>query len=470
MKRLAAYITATVLMWATWFFMCPDYLRILEGFDFFTTLPDFTDLNLEIPKPGFMYMSSFLLQFYRFPALGALINAVIVMLQILCIDTVVRKLFKDADGLWWISLVPTSFFTALMTKDLGLVTPLIWLTSLAAAAVTVCIVMWERRPFIPLPRLLGSLWTGIAAGVVSVIISAFMIHKGLVSDGREEMAHLDHLVEQKQWEEIIRTISPQEAKKNGYKRKCALLALTQTGALAEDAFRYGLCGSDDFTFRNPDMSMYRKFNMKFYSNLGMCSPAVYFAYQLGTQFYLGMCFDSARSLAETYIDVKDYALARKYMDILSHTTCHGRWVKEHRKQLEDIKGCTPEYVEDPSKEIWGNMMYDMATMLERHPDDFRYHDIYLCGILAERDGSKFFPFFSEMAKLRYADGERIPRIYQEALLVCLSTEPEELEKYNIDKEIYDGFKDFGKLVSTGKENVARRKYAGTFWAYLFFHR
>ena len=85
MKRSFAYILTFTLIWAAWFFLCPDYLRLLEGFDFFTTLPDFKHLNLEIPKPVFMYVSGFLLQFYRIPALGAAIQALLTILQILCI-------------------------------------------------------------------------------------------------------------------------------------------------------------------------------------------------------------------------------------------------------------------------------------------------------------------------------------------------------------------------------------------------
>ena len=470
MKRLAAYTIMFFLLWGAWLFMCPNYLRILEGFDFFTTLPDFTELNLEIPRPGFMYISSFLLQFYRFPVLGALINAFIIMLQVLCIDTLVRKLFKESEGLWWIALIPTPFFTRILTQDLGLVTPLIWLTSLAAAAVAAGIIMLKIKPFIQLPRLMHKLWTGAAVGVVSVCISGFMIYNGLVRDGREEMAALDYMVEHRQWDRILEEVSVQDAKENGYMRKCALLALTQKGMLAEEAFRYGISGSDDFHYQAPEMSMYRLFNMRFYSSLGIHSPAVYYAYQLASQFYLGMCFDSARALADTYLEVKDYDLAEKYIEILSHTACHRKWVKQRRGQLEAIKECSPEYVAEPSKAVWGRLTHDMPVMMERCPDDFRYQDIYLCGILADRKGNMFYPLFSEMAKTRYADGERIPRVYQEALLVCLSTDPEELRKYDIDKEISDDFKDFGKLVSTGKENVARRKYSGTFWAYLFFHR
>ena len=141
MKRFYAYTVTFILIWAMWYFMCPNYLRMLEGFDFFTTLPDFTDLNLEIPKPILMYISSFLLQFYSFPLAGAAINALIILLQVIFIDVVVRKIFKDAKGLWWMALLIMPFSTSLLTPELTLVRSLICLAITAGAAGVVSIAM-----------------------------------------------------------------------------------------------------------------------------------------------------------------------------------------------------------------------------------------------------------------------------------------------------------------------------------------
>lgn len=470
MKRLAAYTTVLVLMWAMWFFLCPCYLRVLEGFDFFTTLPDFTRLNLEIPKPGLMYISAFLLQFYKFPAIGALINALMILLQILCMDLVVRKLFKNAEGLWWLSLVPAVFFTGLLTKDLGLVTPLTWLAIMTASALAVQIMLCRVRPFISLPRIFGNLWLGAAVLAVSAGACAYKVYDSLVKDGREEMAQMDYLVKNERWDSILETVSPQKSRQDGYMRRCALLALTQTGRLADEAFRYGLSGSTDFYFKDATQSMYRSFNMKFYNTIGMFSPAVYYAYQLGSQFYLGMSFDSARSLADTYIDAKDYALAKKYIEILDKTTCHSKWVKEHQNRLEEIKGAEPEYVADPVKEIWGSIIYDMPSMIDRYPQDDRYRDLLLCGILADRDAMLFYEVFCDLAAPLYEAGTRMPRIYQEALIVCLSTDMKELKKYNIDEKTMEDYLDFARMIGSGKGAAAKRKYADTYWAYLYFRK
>lgn len=471
MKRFYAYTVTFILIWAMWYFMCPNYLRMLEGFDFFTTLPDFTDLNLEIPKPILMYISSFLLQFYSFPLAGAAINALIILLQVIFIDVVVRKIFKDAKGLWWMALLIIPFSTSLLTPELTLVRSLICLAITASAAGVVSLAMIGRAPFIPLPGIFRNLWTGLAAAVLLLGISAYDINEKLRANGTEEIARMDYLVENKKWDEILECVSPNIARQNEYMRKCALLALIEKGELAEKAFRYGLCSSNDFNFHKPETSVLRNFNMRFYSCMGMFNPAIYLAYQQASLFLLGMSFDAARSLADTYIEAEDYTLAKKYVEILSHTSCHRKWVKERQEKLEAIKDSEPKYVKDPVDFIIGNTMQDVSCMMERQPEDKRYRDIILCGMLADRHGQAFHEAYCDLVAPEYTDGGKIPSVYQEALIMLLyQTNPEELSRLNIEEDKIADFKDFAKLIGSKQEGTAKRKYYGTYWEFLYFRR
>ena len=470
MKRSIAYTLAFILIWAAWFFLCPNYLRILEAFDFFTTLPDYRLINLEIPKPAFMGISAFLLQFYAVPAAGAAIQALLTILLVLCVDALIRGFFKDADRLHWISFIVAPFFTVLLCKELVLTGALIWLTATAAAVCIVRLATLKVKPMIPLPKVFRSCWAGATVIAVSIAASGYVIYNSHVKGGAESMSHLDHLVGEKQWEEILDTVSPQDAIANEYMRKCALLALVQTDQLAEKAFIYGLSGINDFFYHKTDNAMLRSFNMKFYGSLDMHSPAVYYSYQQATQFILGMSFNAARSLADIYLKVKDYALAKKYLEILSHTSCHGKWVKDRLPELEAIKDSTPAYAEDPTKDLFGSFQYDLPVMMNRYPEDSRYLHMYLCGLLAEKQGGVFYKVFCDTLADQYTDGKPMPKVYQEAVLMALSSNPEDKNKYNIDKDIQDNFLDFAKLVGSGKDGVARRKYAGTYWAYLYFNR
>ena len=103
MKKLLLLSLTYVALWAVWYFAYPYFLIWLEGFSFFTTLPDFTAIHFHLPEDIFRYVGSFLLQFYAFPAAGAAIQALLPLLFVLSIMAIIKRLFKDSEGLVWIS-------------------------------------------------------------------------------------------------------------------------------------------------------------------------------------------------------------------------------------------------------------------------------------------------------------------------------------------------------------------------------
>ena len=108
------------------------------------------------------------------------------------------------------------------------------------------------------------------------------------------------------------------------------------------------------------------------------------------------------------------------------------------------------------------MIPDMYFMTERYPEDKRYREYLLCSLLADRKVGKFYEAFQKT----YHEGEPVPFLYQEALLTIIGRQPEELRKYDISPDIFMAFRDFEQLAFTGKKTNAKRKYAGTYWAYL----
>ena len=238
MKRFIVYISAFILLWGIWFFICPYYLRMLEGFDFFTTLPDFWNLNLNVPNSLFEYVSCFLLQFYGMPAIGAAINALITILMILSIDTVIRRVFKNADTLVWITFIAVPFYTKYLLQSLSLTNALICLAITAACSIAITGFTWKRKEFIKLPDIFGNRWIGAAVIAVCIGFSGHTVYSKTVRNGIELMSKMDHMAENQEWEKILENITPKDALTNDHLRKYALLALTQSGGLADPYVTY----------------------------------------------------------------------------------------------------------------------------------------------------------------------------------------------------------------------------------------
>ena len=464
MKRPVTYTLAFIALWAIWYLLCPYYLQRMEGFNFYTDLPDFRNLNMDIKDSVFIGISSYLMQFYAYPALGATINAFISILMVLAADLTVRQIFKEPKCLLWISFPTLLLITNQLFKEVSLVPALKCLSIAFAVCVVSYLTSFWKKGFIPMPKLLRSIWLEGAMVVVILTGAGYMVHDKLVKSGSEEISHLDYLVEQRDWNKILEKVPAEYARQNGTIRKYALLALSEKGILVDNAIAYGLNGSDDFMFHGTAQPMLRNFNMMFYNCLGMHNVSIYYAYQQASQFYVSLNFNAARSLADTYLQIKDHTLAEKYLEILSHSTCHKKWVSERMDKLEAIKGETPERMTDDKKHIWGKMVPDMYLMIEKHSDDRRYRDYLLCGLLVDRQAQLFYKAFQEL----YSEDEQIPFLYQEALLTIIGRQPEEMSRYEFSPEVLMAFRDFEQMIMSGRGTNAKRKYAATYWAYLFF--
>jgi len=172
-------------------------------------------------------------------------------------------------------------------------------------------------------------------------------------------------------------------------------------------------------------------------------------------------------MADTYLQLKDYTLAKKYLDILSYSSYQDKWIESRLPILESIRNEKPDYTMRDVPFTVGSFLETASSMVDRYPYERKYADLLLCGILADKNGNNFYPVFQIIAKRLYANGEKIPHYYEEALLLIAEQEKEILEKYSISQESRERYLDFMGMVQQGRTNAAKRKYPDTFWAYIF---
>ena len=466
--RKYIYILFFVFLWAMWYFAYPYFLIWLEGFSSFSTAPDFTTIYFNLPQDIFRYMGAFLLQFYAYPVIGAAIQALLPVLVVFCVSSVIRRLFEESDGLLWVAFAVLPLFVYCQMSDMTLAWSLTMLSAAVAVSLIVYLSTLSGKPFKKVPEIIRNRYVCLVLLIVSAVTTFFVMteSKSMVRE-YEDVAHLEYLAENDEWNEILEIVSYQDAVRNEYKRKYVLLAMMQVGKLPDYAFRYGLSSSEDFMFYTYQEPFCLAFNVLFYRSLGLNNPAVYHLYQQSIQSFSGLTFDMLRNLTDIYLEQKDYDLARKYIDILSHSTCHGKWIKERLPILESIRD------EEPVARITGepfvleSFLTDLSYLVDRYPTDHRFADYLLCGVLAEKDGNTFYSIFNIVADSLYPDGKNIPALYQEALMLIANKEPEILQKYKIDEEILNRFNDYSELRRNGKSAQAKRKYAGTYWAYVY---
>lgn len=467
MKKTILILITFIILWAGWYFCYPNYLRWLEGFSFFSTLPDYTFLIHDLPEDIFKYIGAFLLQFYAMPAAGAALQALFPVLVILCVYVILCRLSDDRERLMWVAYLTLPAVVSCQLNDLSLAKTL----TVVACSVAAMLVAWaatcKRKPFKSMPAFMHNKYLALVIILVSVGTSMYvLVNNQKVTRLHEDAAYLEYLGENSKWDEILEFVSVQDAVKHDFKRKYVLLALSEKGLLTDYAFRYGLSSSADFVYDAPQDPMQCKFNTIFYRAIGKNDPAAYNVYLYTLHAVSGLTFYWIRTLADMYIEYKDYLLAKKYIDILSHSTCHRKWVRERLPKLEAIKDVEPEYPSPDDRFFMEYFRKDISNMVLRNQSDPKYAAYLLCSALAEKDSGDFLLALEVLSPSLYPDG-RIPRLYQEALLILLNQNPELSQKYRIDDEVRADFEDFNNMVRSGKGAHADRKYAGTYWAYLY---
>ncbi len=469
MKKFSVAVLAiSAILWSVWFFAFRHYLIWLEGYSFFSALPDFASQYFIVREglPG--YIGAFLHQFYSIPAAGAAIQAVMAILPVICSAVIVMRIFKSPEKLLWIAFLPLPVIIYRQFWDLNMYYTVAAVLISAALALVVLIVTCFTKVKVSLPDFMTKGYMMPLAAALSVSISLYLLLAADPNNKKhEEYARLEYLGENHRWEEILKTVSPKDAAADELKRAYALLALSESGLLTEWAFRYGLDGQDNFIFSDKVDPLYLNYNALFYQCNDMHNAVIHQAYQQGIQSVTGVSFSTVRRLADTYLALNDYDLARKYIDILSHSFCHKKWLKERLARLEAIRYVTPSYEYDVNRANIANFIHTISSMADRHRDNRKYADLLFCSLLSEEEGDLFKVHFRKIAPYQYPSGKNLPRLYEEALVLISMVDPQVLNGFTISEDTQRRFYEYVGMMNAGRGNQALRKHADTYWAYAY---
>ena len=456
------------VLWAVWYFNYYYSLLWLEGYSYFTTLPDLTSILALFPDDVFKYIGAYLLQFFYEPIWGAAIQAGFATWILICTGVILIRLFRNPQGLLWIAFLPVPTFVINQFWDLSLARSVLWILVATIFMLVICLLTLKIQLNSPKLTWLRHPVVMILLPLLAISTSVYLLTAHDVRNKNQELfGKLEYWGDRQEWEKILELVPPQDAQRNELKRRYALLALSETGKLSEQVFRYGITNPREFLFFNREEPFCRNFNALFYRAVGLPNEVIHQCYQQGVQSSFGFSFTILRRLADTYIELKDYTLAKKYIDILKYSSYQDEWIKSRLPLLEAIKGEKPNYEMRDIPFTVGSFLETASSLVDRYPQNRKYADLLLCGILADKNGNNFYPVFQIIAKRMYANGEKIPHYYEEALLLIAEHEKEILQKYNISQESQNRFKDFMNMVQMGRINAAKKKYPDTFWAYIY---
>ena len=291
---------------------------------------------------------------------------------------------------------------------------------------------------------------------------------------RERIHEVEHLAEEQRWEDILEIVTPEVAYNDPARKRYAILALLETDMLANRGFEYGVTTPDDFYFmeRNEFVGIY--YNALLYKSLGVDDEVVHLMYLLNEHSRLGFSFRSLRTMADAYLRKGDAILAEKYLTILSHTTCHGSWLKPRWEQLAALKANPVPRPTEPSDVAIGahglqgeaQLLGEMLRLLDVYPNNKKILDVLLCGLLAVCDIENFGKYFDKYGPAAYA-GHKMPIYYEDALILYSYIDKSIYNRFPVRQSRLNDFQRFSQYMNSGQKARARQSAPNSFWAYMY---
>ena len=183
-----------------------------------------------------------------------------------------------------------------------------------------------------------------------------------------------------------------------------------------------------------------------------------------------------RRLAEIAVVTQDYAVARKYLNILMRTRNHRDWAAEMLDCIENNR-IPEQYLVWRSRTIptdhffrQGDIRSSLAIIASESPYNRVAIDYLLCSALLDKRVNTFISLYDEY----YLDGldriATVPELYQEALLVNVNSSESmtgTVNKYHISQNVVQKYMNQLQARSNSDDpHVLTEDARGTYWHYI----
>lgn len=287
----------------------------------------------------------------------------------------------------------------------------------------------------------------------------------------EFQLRIDQAAEKGDWEQVLRLAGKldQLSREEFY---YVSLALASRGELGERLFDYPVWGLGCLYLpRNID---YQSSVMggELYYRLKIPNEALHWTLQASVASPQGMNFRVLKRMADLSIQKGDMKVADKYLAILERTMLNDKWIKVRRAMMKSPQTMQVLPQDDIDFFIGGRpFLSDMARILDGGRSPEMTLDYILCGLLLNKDVNKFCQLFKYFYRVK--DGQKIPKAYEEALLVAVTMGNQSVAGYPVSAERRKAYQDYNALFRNYSKNkstamAVMKDFKNTWWYYCHF--
>ena len=326
-------------------------------------------------------------------------------------------------------------------------------------------------------RLLPWNITNVLAGLVIIVMMAFVVYKRAYNKMADLMLGVDHYVQQGEWNKVLK-ISDRYPGYNTLVIYYTDLALYKSGKLLDKMFNYPQIGSQGLRLKwQRNLNLF--FGGEVFSQLAYNNESIHWAFE--SLVAKGMNPRSLKKLAVGFTVNGNYDIAGKYLSLLDRTLFYRKWAERHIRYLynPDLGEEDPEITQYRDLLVRSNFFSEvnglnLQDLLKSHPENRMAYEYLLASLLLDRN-------LDVLAKvvldLKYHGYSRMPLHIEEALIFYNFYEHQKVipEGYSFSQETINRFNDYARtytMFRTDRKVAAYelgKKYGNTYWYYLQFH-
>ena len=326
-------------------------------------------------------------------------------------------------------------------------------------------------------RLLSWNITNVLAGLVIIVMMAFVVYKHAYNKMADLMLGVDHYVQQGEWNKVLK-ISDRYPGYNTLVIYYTDLALYKSGKLLDKMFNYPQIGSLGLRLKwQRNLNLF--FGGEVFSQLAYNNESIHWAFE--SLVAKGMNPRSLKKLAVGFTVNGNYDIAGKYLSLLDRTLFYRKWAERHIRYLynPDLGEEDPEITQYRDLLVRSNFFSEvnglnLQDLLKSHPENRMAYEYLLASLLLDRN---LDVFAKVVLDLKYHGYSRMPLHIEEALIFYNFYEHQKVipEGYSFSQETINRFNDYARtytMFRTDRKVAAYelgKKYGKTYWYYLQFH-
>lgn len=294
------------------------------------------------------------------------------------------------------------------------------------------------------------------------------------------MKELDYYSRTWQWDNIIKRC--QRPLNNYLYVNYLNIALAERGLLAESMFTFdqhglpGLLLSWDKTYATTTLLS------ESYFTIGQVAVAQECAFEANVIASGRGSVRHILRLAQTNLISGEYAVAEKYLDVLSNTFFYADWAERHRRFLYDDKAVEADPFLGAKRALWRaqsglanirGLEGDLLDRLSRKSDDnlaVQYLGAYY--LL-----SKNLQGFRNLIEGYYGTPalSALPRSFQEAVILLAEQDMDYWRRFNLSSPVIQRFAGYRQMVLGNRNNpqlpaMLSRSFGDTYWFYFIYKK